>query len=175
MKRASVPLAAAAVVLLAGCGLHNPDVVKTPPAHPRPPTPTGLLTPSSVVAAQRGALLRIAVDFTLTQATWSPDTYVAQQAHLAGLATGQALAQLAPRDGQPPAAIAAQLAAASSTSQAQVIGTDGPNAQHQVVVAYKVLATGAGRHPGQPDYQLAHVTLTRRGPAWLVTAFEIQP
>ena len=71
------------------------------------------------------------------------------------------------RDGQSPAGVAAQLRAAGSSSTATLIGTDGPTAAHEVVVAYKVLATGAGRTPGRTDYQIAHVTLTRQHGAWL--------
>jgi hypothetical protein len=160
---------------LAGCGLSNPDAVKTPPVH-RPAArvaSSGLRTPTAVVAAQSDAQVRVAVDYTLTQATWSPDTYVSQQAQLAALSTGAALAELAPRPGQPPAAVAAQLKAAGSSSRATVIGTD--SIGDQVVVAYKTQATGTGRNAGQPDYQLAHVTLVADGSRWLVSDFQVQP
>ena len=111
-------------------------------------------TPARVIDAQRDRLVRVAVDYTLTQATWSADTYVAQRARLAELATGPALAQLAPRDGQPPAAVAAQLTAARSSSRASLIGTDGPTRRHEVVVVYKVRATGSGRSADRRDYQV---------------------
>ncbi len=176
----SAPTTAAAIaagLALAGCGLHNPDAVKTrPPARPTVPVaPSQLRTPPAALAAQRDALVRVAVDYTLTQATWSPDTYVAQQAHLAGLSTGPALAELAPRRGQPPAAVAAQLAAAGASSQATLLGIDGPTPGNQVVVAYKATATGVGRSTGHPDYQVAHVTLTPHAHGWLVSGFAIQP
>lgn len=171
------PALSLAAVALGGCGLSNPDATRTPP-RPRavaPVAPTGLRTQAAVLAAQRDAQVRVAVDYVLTQATWSPDTYVAQQAHLADLATGQALAELAPRPGQPPAAVAAQLKAAGSSSRATLIGTDGPDPAHEVVVAYTTIAAGVGRNTGHPDYQLAHVTLTPHAHGWLVSAFEVQP
>ena len=177
MNTRTIAAAIAAGVALAGCGLHNPDTVKTPPpARPTVPVPPArLTTPPAVLAGQRDPLIRLAVDYTLTQATWSPDTYVAQQAHLATLATGQALAELAPRPGQPSAAVAAQLAAAGSSSQATLLGVDGPTLGHQVVVAYKASATGIGRSTGHPDYAIAHVTLTPHAHGWLVSSFAIQP
>jgi hypothetical protein len=166
-----------AAVVLAGCGLHNPDTVKTPPPARRtvPVSPSRLRTPPAAVAVQRDVLVRVAVDYTLTQATWSSDTYVAQQAHLASLSTGQALAELVPRPGEPPAAVAAQLAAAGSSSQATLLGTDGPTPGQQVIVAYKATATGIGRSTGRLDYAIAHVTLTPHAHGWLVSAFAIQP
>lgn len=170
-------LATVAAVAIAGCGLSNPDAMRTPP-RPRavaPVAPAGLRTPPAVVAAQRDAEVRVAVDYVLTQATWSPDTYVAQQALLAAMSSRQALAELAPRPGQPPAAVAAQLKAAGSSSRATLLGTDGPNPAHQVVVAYKTIATGLGRSTGHPDYQLGHVTLTPNARRWLVSGFEVQP
>jgi hypothetical protein len=136
---------------------------------------TRRLTPTAALAELSDAQVRVAVDYALTQATWSPDTYVAQQAQLAVLSTGAALAELAPRPGQPPAVVAAQLKAAGSSSRATVIGTDGPNPGREVVVAYKTQATGTGRNAGQPDYQLAHVTLVAHGSRWLVFDFQVQP
>jgi hypothetical protein len=167
---------AAAAALLAGCAISNPQASTTVPQRPAAaPAPTGVRTPAAVLDAQRERQLRVAVDYTLTQATWSADTYLAQRARLAERATGRALAQLADRDGQPPAAVAARLRAARSSSRASLLGTDGPSAEHDVVVAYKVLATGTGRTPKRADYQLAHVTLTRRDGAWLISRFAIQP
>ena len=169
MTGARTLAALAAAILLAGCGVSNPSAVTTPP-----PTaaPARLRTP---LIAQRDPLVRIAVDYTLTQATWSPDTYLAQKARLATLSTGRARAQLAITGDQAPADVAAQLRAAGSSSRASLIGTDGPSAKHEVVVAYKTLATGVGRTPGRADYQLAHVTLTPGQARWLVSTFEIQP
>ena len=177
MRPRTIAAAIAAGVALAGCGLHNPDTVKTPPPARLtvPVPPARLTTPPAVLAGQRDPLVRVAVDYALTQATWSPDTYVAQQAHLATLSTGQALADLTPRAGQPPAAVAARLAAAGSSSQATLIGTDGPTPSHEVVVAYKASATGIGRSTGHPDYAIAHVTLTPHAHGWLVSGFAIQP
>jgi hypothetical protein len=168
--------AVGAAVLLAGCGIPNPD----PPAGPLPRTvpaaPSALQAPADAVRARRDQLVDVAVEYVLRQATWSADTYVDQHARLARLATGQALAQLAPRDGQPPAAIAATLKAAGSSSHAFLAGTDGPSpGRHRDVVAYKTHATGTGRHLGRPDYQAAHVTLTHRHGRWLVSRFAIQP
>jgi hypothetical protein len=162
-------VAIAAAILLAGCGVSNPGAVTTPPSTA---APARLRTPA---VEQRDPLVRIAVDYTLTQATWSPDTYLAQKARLARLSTGRARAQLAITGDQAPADVAAQLRAAGSTSRASLIGTDGPSAKHDVVVAYKTLATGVGRTPGRADYRLAHVTLTRHDGAWLVSGFAIQP
>ena len=71
--------------------------------------------------------MRVAVDYTLTQATWSPDSYLAQKARLARLSTGRARAQLTVRDGQSPATVVAHLRAARSSSSAALIGTDGPS------------------------------------------------
>jgi hypothetical protein len=136
---------------------------------------TRRLTPTAALAELSDGQVRVAVDYALTQATWSPDAYVAQQAQLAVLSTGAALAELAPRPGQPPAVVAAQLKAAGSSSRATVIGTDGPSPGHEVVVAYKTQATGTGRNTGQPDYQLAHVTLVADGSRWLVSDFQVQP
>jgi hypothetical protein len=178
--------AVGAAVLLAGCGIPNPNAQTTPrrqtvpPAAPLPRTapaaPSALHAPAGVARARRDPLVDVAVEYVLRQATWSADTYVAQQARLARLATGRALAQLAPRDGQPPASVAATLKAAGSSSHAFLVGTDGPSpGRHRVVVAYKTHATGTGRHPGRPDYQIAHVTLTRRHGRWLVSRFAIQP
>jgi hypothetical protein len=161
--------AIAAVIILAGCGVSNPSAVTTPRTAP---APARLCTP---VVDQRDLLVRVAVDYTLTQATWSRDTYLAQKARLARMSTDRARAQLAITGDQAPADVAAQLRAAHSSSRASLIGTDGPSAQHEVVVAYKVLATGTGRTPGRADYQLAHLTLTRHDGAWLVSRFEIQP
>jgi hypothetical protein len=161
--------AIAAASMLAGCGIPNPNATTAPPSVP--PARTGLRTP---LARQRDPLLRVAVDYALTQATWSPDTYLAQKARLARLSTGRARAQLAVSTAAP-AGVVAQLRAAGSSSTASLIGSDGPTAQHQVVVAYKVLATGVGRTAGRADYELAHITLTRHHRAWLVSDFAIQP
>jgi hypothetical protein len=119
--------------------------------------------------------VRLAVEFTLGQATWSPDTYVTGRARLARISTGRARAQLAARGGASSADVAAILKAAGSSSRASLIGTDGPTRERQVVVAYTVIATGSGRRPGLADYQLARVTLTRQQGRWLVSSFEIQP
>jgi hypothetical protein len=177
MRPGTIAVAIATGAALAGCGLHNPGTVKAPPPARLtvPVAPARLTTPPAAVAGQRDPVVRVAVDFALTQATWSPDTYVAQQAHLATLSTGQALTDLTPRPGQPPAAVAARLAAAGSSSQATLIGTDGPTPGHQVVVAYKATATGLGRSTGHPDYAIAHVTLIPHGHGWLVSGFAIQP
>ncbi|MCA1657096.1 MAG: hypothetical protein LC713_05230, partial [Actinobacteria bacterium] len=146
-----------------------------PPAQAAVPVPPpGLRTAPAVLVAQHDPRARVAVDYALTQATWAPDTYVAQQARLAGLSTGQALADLTPRAGAPPAAVAARLKAAGSSSQATLIAT-AATAARKVVVVYKAIATGVGRSAGHPDYQIAHVTLTPSGRRWLVSGFEIQP
>ncbi|MCA1657563.1 MAG: hypothetical protein LC713_07650 [Actinobacteria bacterium] len=176
MTAQTVATAIAAAALLGGCGLQNPDAAKPPPPAQVavPVAPPGLRTPPAVLTAQHDPLVRIAVDYTLTQATWSPDTYVDQQAHLAELSTGQALADLTPRPGEPPAAVAARLKAAGSSSRATLIATDA-TAARQLVVVYKAVATGVGRSTGHPDYQIAHVTLTRSGRGWLVSGFQIQP
>ena len=155
--------------LLAGCGLADPNATSTPAS--ATPAPTG---PPAAPGQQRDPLVRAAVDYTLTQATWSPDSYLAQKARLARLSTGRARAQLTVRDGQSPANIVAHLRAARSSSSATLIGTDGPTREHVVAVAYKVLATGTG-HTGRPDYEIAHVTLTRQQGAWRVIDFAIQP
>jgi hypothetical protein len=171
-----VPLAMlAAAGLLTGCGIPNPSATTPPPQTAPAPAPTDVRTPAAVLGAQRDALVRRAVDFTLTQATWSPDTYVTGRARLARISTGRARAQLAAPAGESSADVAAILKTAGSSSRASLIGSDGPNSAHQVVVAYKVVGTGAGRHPRRADYQLAHVTLTRQQGRWLVSTFEIQP
>ena len=178
MTTGPVWLAVGAVVLLAvlaGCGIPNPDPPTSGRSRTVPAAPNSLDARVDVARHRRDPRVRVAVEYVLAQATWSADTYVAQQARLARLATGRALAQLAPRDGQPPAAVAATLVAAVSSSQASVIGTDGPNLSHQVVVAYKTHASGAGRDPARADYQIAHVALTRRHGRWLVSTFAIQP
>jgi hypothetical protein len=178
-------LAVGAVVLLAGCGIPNPNAQTTPrrqtvsPAAPLPravpAAPSAMRAPAGVARARRDPLVDVAVEYVLAQATWSADTYVDQQARLARLATGRALGQLVPRDGQPPAAVAATLKAAGSSSHAFLVGTDGPSPGRQVVVAYKTHATGAGRDRARADYEIAHVTLTRRHGRWLVSRFAIQP
>jgi hypothetical protein len=175
MTARTLTSAIGAGVLLAGCGIPNPNTETTQRQQTVAQAPVGVRVSSDVLRGRGDPLVRVAVEYVLAQATWSADTYVAQQARLARLATGSALAQLAPRDGQPPAAVAATLAAAGSSSRAAVIGTDGPNPRHQVVVAYKTHATGSARHQGRPDYEIAHVTLTRRHGRWLVWNFAIQP
>ncbi|MCA1699458.1 MAG: hypothetical protein LC790_11410 [Actinobacteria bacterium] len=155
--------------LLAGCGLADPNATRTPAS--ATPAATG---PPAVPGQQRDPLVRVAVDYTLTQATWSPDRYLAQKARLARLSTGRARAQLTVRDGQSPVDIVAHMRAARSSSSATLIGTDGPSRDRVVVVAHKVLATGTG-HTGGPNYQIAHVTLTRQHGAWRVIDFAIQP
>jgi hypothetical protein len=127
------------------------------------------------VAVQRDARVRLAVAYTLTHATWTPDTYLAQRGRLAELSTATARAQLTPRDGQSTAGVAAALKAADSSSTATLIGTDAPNTTNEVIVAYKTHTTGTGRNPGRPDYQIAHLTLTRHHDRWLVSHFAIQP
>lgn len=160
----------ACAIAVTGCGITNPTTPTTSATPERPRTPV------DVVDAQRHPLVRLAVDYTLTQATWSPSTYVAQRGRLAERATGQARAQLTPRDGQSPAGVAASLKAAGASSSATLLGTDGPSARHQVVVAYKTTATGAGHAAGGlATYAIAHVTLTRHHGRWLVSRFEIQP
>ena len=162
--------AAAAAVLLAGCGVSNPSPLTTPTRHPQ-----GLRTPTTVVAAQRDPLARLAIDYALTQATWSADTYVAQRGRLAQLATGRARAQLTPRDGQSPVSVAARLRAAGASSTASLLGSDGPDAKQRVVVAYKTVATGTGHTIGAADYQIAHVTLARQHGRLLISDFAIAP
>jgi hypothetical protein len=175
--RLSIHLTAplAAILLLTGCGIPNPAATTTP----RPtvaPAPSGARPAAPVVlVTRRDPLVRLAVEFTLTQATWSPDTYVRGRARLARISTGRARAQLAAPAGSSSADIAKVLNAARSSSRASLIGTDGPNAAHEVIVAYKVVATGAGRRAGRADYQLAHVTLSRLQGRWLISTFEIQP
>lgn len=163
-----------ACVVLAGCGISNPGATTTPSSAPAR-APTGVRPPATVLGAQRDPLVRLAVEFTLGQATWSPDTYVTGRARLARISTGGARAQLAARGGASSADVAAILKAAGSSSRASLIGTDGPTRAHQVVVAYKVIATGAGRRPDRADYQFAHVTLSRLQDRWLISTFEIQP
>jgi hypothetical protein len=175
MTARPVTTSAVAVVLLAGCGIPNPNAETTPRRQTVAEGPHGLRVPGGVVRGRRDPLVDVAVEYVLAQATWSADTYVAQQARLARLATGRALAQLVPRDGQPPASVAATLKAAGSSSHAFLVGTDGPSPGRQVVVAYKTHATGAGRDRAQADYAVAHVTLTRRHGRWLVSRFAIQP
>ena len=162
--------ALACALLVSGCGIPDPNARSTPT-----PPPTGLRTSATIVAAQRDRLVRLAVDYTLTQATWSPDTYVAQRRRLAELAIGQARAQLTPRDGQSPAGVAAALRAAGASSTATLLGTDGPTARHEVVVAYTTRATGTGRAAERSDYHVARVTLTRHAGAWHVSTFAIDP
>lgn len=168
------PAALAAALLLVGCAIPNPGATTTPRTTVAP-APTGLRTPAAVLVAQRDPLVRVAIEFTLTQATWSPDTYVSGRARLARISTGRARAQLAAAGGESSADVAAILKAAGSSSRASLIATDGPNAAHEVVVAYKLVGTGAGRRPGRADYQLAHVTLIRQQGRWLVSSFAIQP
>jgi len=165
------PIIAALIVasLLAGCGLADPNATRTPVGAPRAST-----GPTAGLGEQRDPLVRVAVDYALTQATWSPDSYLAQKARLARLSTGRARAQLTARDGQSPATVVAHMRAARSSSSAALIGTDGPSRERVVVVAYMVLATGAGR-TGRPAYEIAHVTLTRQQGAWRVIDFAIQP
>jgi hypothetical protein len=164
----------AAALLLTACGIPNPAATTTPHTT-RAPAPTGVRAPATAISAQHDPLVRLAVAFTLTQATWSPDTYVAGRARLARMSTGRARAQLAAPAGQSSADVAAILKAAGSSSRASLLGTDGPTAAHEVVVAYKVLGTGTGRRAGRADYQIAHVTLTRQHSRWLVLSFAIQP
>jgi hypothetical protein len=159
-----------AAAALAGCGISDPNAATTTPS-----TPVSPAGPPAAGGEQRDPLVRLAVDYTLTQATWSADTYLAQKARLARQSTGRARAQLAVSGRQSPADVVAQLRAARSSSSATLIGTDGPSSEHVVVVAYKVLATGAWRTPGRPDYQIAHVSLTRQHGAWLIFDFAIQP
>lgn len=173
--RLTIHLAAAlaAVLLLAGCGIANPAATTTPRTTVAP-APADVHPPAALPAVPRDPLALLAVQFTLTQATWSPETYVTGRALLARISTGRARAQLAAPAGESAADVAAILQAAGSSSRASLIGTDGPNAAHEVVVAYKVVGSGAGRRPGRADYQLAHVTLTRQQGRWLVLTFEIQ-
>ena len=165
-----------ATLLLAGCGVSDPNAMSAPVSRPAaPPAPTGLRTPTPGVAGVGEGLVDVAVDYALTQATWSPDTYVSQRARLADMATGPALAQLTPRDGQPPAAIAAQLRAAGSSSRAVLLGSDHPPRSQRVIVATKVIATGRGRDADHADYAIAHLSLVRSGGAWRVLTFQIAP
>jgi len=104
-----------------------------------------------------------------------PGGRTGERGRLAELATGQARAQLTPRDGQSPVGVAAALKAAGASSTATLLGTDGPSARHDVVVAYKVRATGSARAPDSTDYHVARVTLTRQRATWLVSTFAIEP
>ncbi|MCA1679735.1 MAG: hypothetical protein LC777_12700 [Actinobacteria bacterium] len=167
MPRGLVVIAAA--VALSACGIPNPSAPSTPS-----PAPQRLRAPGAVVGVQ-DARVRLAIGYTLTQATWSPDSYLAQRGRLAELSIGHARAQLTPRDGQSSAGVAAALKAANSSSTATLLGADAPNANNEVVVAYKTHATGSARAADQTDYQIAHVTLTRRHGRWLVLNFAIQP
>ena len=175
MTARTLTASAVAAVVLAGCGIPNPSAQRTPRRQTVAAAPHRVRVPTEVVRAQSDPLARVAVEYVLAQATWSADTYVDQQARLVKLATGRALAQIGPRDGQPPAAVAATLAAAGSSSHAFLVGSDGPTSRDRVVVAYKTHATGAGRDPARADYQIAHVALTRRHGRWLVSTFAIQP
>ncbi|MEY2515438.1 MAG: hypothetical protein QOJ89_2796 [bacterium] len=164
----------AAATAITGCGIPNPNAATTPvPTVAKPATAPP--APASDPGTRRDPLVRIAVDFTLTQATWSADSYLVQKARLAQRSTGRARAQLTLPDGQSPATVAAQLKAADASSTAKLLGTDGPTRQHEVVVAYKTRATGIGRDADRVDYQVAHVTLTRHHGHWLVADFSIQP
>jgi hypothetical protein len=177
---ARVVIATVAVATaITGCGIPNPNAATTlAPTAAAPSTATPPPAPpaqGSVVGTKRDPLVRIAVDFTLTEATWSADTYLVQKARLAQRSTGRARAQVTLPAGQSPATVAAQLKAAGSSSTAKLLGTDGPTHEHQVVVAYKTRATGIGRDADRVDYQVAHVTLTRHNGHWLVADFSIQP
>ena len=163
------------LAVLAGCGIPNPDPPTSGRSRTVPAAPNSVHARVDVARHRRDPRMRVAVEYVLAQATWSADTYVAQQGRLARLATGPALAQIGPRDGQPPAAVAATLRAAGSSSHAFLVGSDGPDSRGRVVVAYKTHATGAGRDPARADYQITHVTLTRRHGRWLVSRFAIQP
>jgi hypothetical protein len=173
LVRAWLPLVAC-VGAIGGCGISDPNRAPAPSSS-TPTAPSGLRTPAAVVKAQRHPFVAVAVEYTLTQATWSPDTYLRQKARLAQLSTGRARSQLAVARGQSPAAIAVYMKAAGASSKASLLGTDGPTRHRRVVVAYKVLATGAGRTPRRADYRIAQLTLTPRNGAWLVSTFAIQP
>lgn len=177
LTRTLVRLAlAACAAAIAGCGIPDPNTPPGPSSSTSlAPAPSGLRTPTAVVDAQRDPIVAVAVEYTLTQATWSPDTYLVAKARLAQLSTGHARAQLAVARGQSPADITRYMKAAGASSKASLIGTDGPTRERRVVVAYKVLATGAGRSPGRPEYRIAHLTLTRQHGAWLVSEFAIAP
>ncbi len=160
----------AATAALTGCGISNPSDPSSQPTVAAPPS--GLRAAPSRL---RDELVRAAVNFTLTQATWSPDTYVAQKGLLAAASTGLARAQLATPDGQSPTAVARLLNAAGASSRASLLGTDGPDESHRVVVAYKTVVTGSGRARDRAAYEIAHVTLVREHGRWLVSTFAIQP
>ena len=162
--------AAAATLALTGCGITNPSDPSSKPTVAAPPS--GLRAAPSQLP---DALMRAAVDFTLTQATWSPDSYVAQKGLLAAASTGLARTQLATPDGQSPTAVARLLKVAGSSSRASLLGTDGPDQDRRVVVAYKTVATGSGRARDRADYPIAHVALVRQHGRWLVSNFAIQP
>jgi len=179
--------ASAAAATLSGCGLSNPYAPTATSTRPSATTSSrpssapartfspALRTPAAVLAAQRNAVVRVAVDYALTQATWSPGTYIAQLAHLATLAVGPAAAQLTPT--RAPAATVNALRAAGASSRAVLLASDGPTPgpAPTVVVITRVSATGAGRNPNVPDYQVCHLTLTHTPAGWRVAQFAIQP
>lgn len=179
----------ALVLTLAGCGLDdpytNPDADTTTPTQPArdaqgpPDTLTGATTTVPDTIRDRDEATRVAVDYAITQATWTPDTWISQQQRLRDLSTGQARDELdrgTPLDEQ-----AQAIADARSTSRATFLAADyergrPPTSERAtVVVVLRVVAGGEGRQDTYPEHTINRAKLTRTPAGWRVSSYVTLP
>jgi hypothetical protein len=193
IRHRTIPLVAAAIIAagLAGCGIDDPyaDNGTTTPTtatedqhtDEAPPldTTTGATTPPLPELDRRDERIRVAVDFAVTQATWTGDTWLKQQERMKALASGRALRDLEHVD--VPLADQAQVIADSKlTSRASFLaadirkGRDSPT-EATVIVVLKVQAGGAGRKDDVPDYTVNQATVSKVDGEWRVTNYVTLP
>jgi hypothetical protein len=199
MTRTSpVPRRLAPVLLVAaaltGCGIENPysgDDPGGPLAKaPRPSATTtntaaaapGQPTADPVpVVSRRDPRVAVAVDYALTQATWTPQTWVQQIEHLQTLATGAARKEIhRASDGVSLEAQARALGSSQMTSRATFLGADiakGRDSESAatVIVVLRVQASGEGRQTSGVDYTVNEAQLTKASGGWRVSRYLTQP
>jgi len=192
----------AVAIATAGCGVDDPYASTTPttattaptaattaPAPAQVPTDqdepnpvdtvTGATTIVPTEVSRRDERVRVAVDFAVTQATWTPDTWIPQQKRLGTLATGAAKAELNPTD-LPLEDQAQALRDAKATSRATFLaadvseGRDDPS-EATVIVVLKVVAGGAGRQESNPDYTVNQAKVQRTSAGWRVRNYSTLP
>jgi hypothetical protein len=194
LHRTTVAIAAATAALaLSACGRQDPqpapqptttaaadlpasDGTDFPAPHGEHATPAG---PKLTVARTdlSDPRIKLAADYAVTAATWTPRTWIDRLVRLKDLATGTALEDLetpgSPSDAAQ--ALAADDAASTATLlSGQLAGKPEARDAATVIVVLKVTATSAGQ-PRAPEYDVAEVTVMRLDDGWRVSDYVLQP
>lgn len=178
LRRSLCALATTGAVVLAGCGVSDPygpekratttTAAAAPPPPVSAPTRRGLNDP----------VVRVAVDYATTQATWTASTWLAQRRHLRQLATAAQQRAIDAQVTAPPAEQVAALESSGEQSSARMLAVDVAARRPTgtvVVVVLKIRAQGSGRDAAATDYSVSEVTVTASPDGPRVSDFLVRP